>query len=148
MRIALIQSNPLVGDLQGNRLRLQEQCLQAFEAGAELALAPELALWGYPPRDLLLQPSLQQQQDHQLQQLSKVLPPGLGLLLGVVETNGQRLFNAMALQRPRASHTAARRIRLEGDEGIAVALKWKQHNFDAARRGAKPYTIPPRLASC
>jgi NAD+ synthase (glutamine-hydrolysing) len=97
VRIALIQSNPLVGDLQGNRLRLQEQCLQASEAGADLALAPELALWGYPPRDLLLQPSLQQQQDRQLQQLSEALPPGLGLLLGVVETNGQRLFNAMAL---------------------------------------------------
>ena len=70
MRIALIQSNPLVGDLQGNRLRLQEQCLQASEAGADLALAPELALWGYPPRDLLLQPSLQQQQDRQLQPVS------------------------------------------------------------------------------
>ena len=97
MRIALIQSNPLVGDLQGNRQRLQEQCLQAAQAGGELALAPELALWGYPPRDLLLQPALQQQQDRQLDQLSGALPPGFGLLLGVVETSGRRLFNAMAL---------------------------------------------------
>ncbi len=82
VRIALIQSNPLVGDLQGNRQRLQQQCLQAAEAGAELALAPELALWGYPPRDLLLQPALRQQQDRQLDQLSGALPPGFGLLLG------------------------------------------------------------------
>ena len=97
MRIALIQSNPLVGDLQGNRQRLQEQCLQAAQSGGELALAPELALWGYPPRDLLLQPALQQQQDRQLDQLAGALPPGFGLLLGVVETSGRRLFNAMAL---------------------------------------------------
>ena len=109
MRIALIQSNPLVGDLQGNRRRLQEQCLQASEAGADLALAPELALWGYPPRDLLLQPSLQQQQDRQLQQLSEALPPGLGLLLGVVETNGQRLFNAMALVKSKGWQLVARK---------------------------------------
>ena len=98
MRIALIQSNPLVGDLQGNRQRLQEQCLQAAQAG-EL-VAPELALWGYPPRDLLLQPALQQQQDRQLDQLAGALPPGFGLLLGVVETSGRRLFNAMALVEP------------------------------------------------
>ena len=82
---------------RSNRHHLQEQCRQAAQAGAELALAPELALWGYPPRDLLLQPALQQQQDRQLDQLSGALPPGLGLLLGVVETSGQQLFNAMAL---------------------------------------------------
>ena len=97
VRIALIQSNPLVGDLRGNRHHLQEQCRQAAQAGAELALAPELALWGYPPRDLLLQPTLQHQQDRQLDQLSGALDPGFGLLLGVVETSGSQLFNAMAL---------------------------------------------------
>ena len=54
MRIALIQSNPLVGDLRGNAAALLRDARQAAAAGAQLALAPELALWGYPPRDLLL----------------------------------------------------------------------------------------------
>ncbi|MEB3240019.1 MAG: nitrilase-related carbon-nitrogen hydrolase, partial [Cyanobacteriota bacterium] len=74
LRIALIQANPLVGDLHGNREAIAEQCRQAATTGCRLALAPELALWGYPPRDLLLRPALQQEHDRQLQQLAEQLP--------------------------------------------------------------------------
>ncbi len=97
MRIALIQSNPLVGDLNGNRAALQQHCVQAAAQGAQLALAPELALWGYPPRDLLLRPALLEEQDRQLDQLCRELPPGLRLLAGVVEAQAEGLYNAMAL---------------------------------------------------
>ena len=97
MRIALIQSNPLVGDLSGNRAALQQHCGQAAAQGAQLALAPELALWGYPPRDLLLRPSLLEEQGRQLDQLCRALPPGLSLLAGVVEPQPEGLYNSMAL---------------------------------------------------
>ena len=53
MKIALGQINPTVGDFDGNR-RLAEEALAAAEAaGADLLVLPELALSGYPPRDLL-----------------------------------------------------------------------------------------------
>ena len=53
VKIALGQINPTVGDFDGN-LRLAEDALAAAEtAGADLLLLPELALSGYPPRDLL-----------------------------------------------------------------------------------------------
>ena len=53
MKIALGQINPTVGDFDGN-LRLAEDALAAAEAaGADLLVLPELALSGYPPRDLL-----------------------------------------------------------------------------------------------
>ena len=55
MRLALAQINPLVGDLSGNAALLLAACRTAHRQGAELVVAPELALWGYPPRDLLLQ---------------------------------------------------------------------------------------------
>ncbi len=54
MKIALAQINTTVGDFAGTTARLREACERAAELGAELVLAPELAITGYPPRDLLL----------------------------------------------------------------------------------------------
>ena len=56
MRIALAQLNPVVGDLTGNAQRILRAAMEAETQQAELVLTPELSLWGYPPRDLLLHP--------------------------------------------------------------------------------------------
>ena len=57
MRLALAQLNPVVGDLRGNAERILAAARSASAEGATLLLTPELSLWGYPPRDLLLQPA-------------------------------------------------------------------------------------------
>src|ERR1700730_16765949 len=54
MRLALCQLNATVGDIDGNAQRIRAGLLAAREAGAELALFPELSITGYPPEDLLL----------------------------------------------------------------------------------------------
>ena len=54
MRVALAQINPTVGDIRGNEAKVREQLARARQAGAQLALVPELAISGYPPEDLLL----------------------------------------------------------------------------------------------
>jgi len=104
MRLALAQLNPLVGDLAGNGARILAACRQAAGQGANLMLTPELSLWGYPPRDLLLRPSLIAQQATVLQQLADTLAqelPQLTVLVGVAEpigaTDRPNLFNAIAL---------------------------------------------------
>jgi NAD+ synthetase len=55
MRLALAQINPTVGDLTGNSVRIADFIGRARAAGADLVVFPELALSGYPPKDLLLQ---------------------------------------------------------------------------------------------
>ncbi len=55
MRLALAQFNPTVGDIPGNAKALAGWIARARDAGADLVVFPELALTGYPPRDLLLQ---------------------------------------------------------------------------------------------
>jgi NAD+ synthase (glutamine-hydrolysing) len=101
MRIALAQLNPLIGDLQGNAERILQAGTVAAAAGADLLLTPELSLWGYPPRDLLLRPLLVQQQMRVLQELSRALPAPLRALVGTVDPvpgcTTPRLWNAMAL---------------------------------------------------
>ena len=46
----------MVGDLAGNAERIIAALEVAEEAGADLAVFPELAITGYPPEDLLLKP--------------------------------------------------------------------------------------------
>lgn len=52
MRVCIGQIAPVVGDVAGNGLRIREVIAAASEGGARLALLPELAICGYPPRDL------------------------------------------------------------------------------------------------
>ncbi len=53
MRIALAQINNTVGDLDANAAKILAFARRADEGGAELVVFPELALTGYPPRDLI-----------------------------------------------------------------------------------------------
>ena len=56
IRIALCQCNLPVGDLDGNLDRIRALVGRAVEQGADLTVFPELAVTGYPPEDLLLNP--------------------------------------------------------------------------------------------
>jgi len=53
--IALLQVDPTVGDLAHNAARLEGLAQLAAEHGAEVGVSTELAVCGYPPRDLLLE---------------------------------------------------------------------------------------------
>jgi NAD+ synthase (glutamine-hydrolysing) len=55
--IAVSQSNPVLGDIEGNARLIFEAAKQASEAGAKLLVTPELSLTAYPPEDLLLRDS-------------------------------------------------------------------------------------------
>ena len=57
VKVAFAQVDPTVGDLAGNVRLLEQAARTAHAAGAHVVLAPELALTGYPPEDLLLRPA-------------------------------------------------------------------------------------------
>ena len=100
MRVALAQINTTVGDFAGNEARLLAAYRRAAAAGAELVVGPELALTGYPPRDLLLRPGFVQRSLESLQHLAAATGP-TGLLTGFVGGNparpGRVVTNAVAL---------------------------------------------------
>jgi NAD+ synthase (glutamine-hydrolysing) len=101
MRLALAQLDALVGDLVGNGERILNACRRAAEVGARLVLTPELSLWGYPPRDLLLRPSLLEAQSRALESLAAAMPAGTGVLVGMADpipgSERPALYNALAL---------------------------------------------------
>lgn len=104
MKIAIAQINPTIGDLLLNAQKILEAAQRAASSGARLLLTPELSLCGYPPRDLLLNPSFVEAMGITLQDLAQDLPPNLAVLVGTVEPNiqahisgGKGLFNSIAL---------------------------------------------------
>jgi NAD+ synthase (glutamine-hydrolysing) len=104
MKIAIAQLNPTIGDLSGNAQRILDAAQQAVAQGARLMLTPELSLCGYPPRDLLMQPSFITAMAATLAKLAQDLPPQLAVLVGTVQPNersphhgGKSLFNSTAL---------------------------------------------------
>ena len=101
MRLALAQLNPLVGDLHGNASQILAAARQAEAGGASLLLTPELSLWGYPPRDLLLRPSKLAEQTTVLDWLVQQLNGTCSLLVGVAlpasDPRTPNLFNSIAL---------------------------------------------------
>ena len=71
MKIAIAQINTTVGDFDGNSDKIVDAWRRADEAGAELVVLPELALCGYPPRDLLAKPAFLRQNQATLERLAK-----------------------------------------------------------------------------
>jgi NAD+ synthase (glutamine-hydrolysing) len=103
MRVALCQINPTVGDLEGNAARIARDAKRAHAEGADLAVFPELALCGYPPRDLLERDRFVHQMREALEGLAVQVPPALAVLVGFVHraagSTGRMLHNAAALLR-------------------------------------------------
>ncbi|MEG4458338.1 NAD+ synthase [Microcoleus sp. N9_A1] len=104
MKIAIAQLNPTIGDIFGNSNLILEAAKKAEVEGANLLLTPELSLIGYPPRDLLINPSFIADAGVQLEQLAQALPPELAVIAGTalpnanaVKLGGKSLFNSAVL---------------------------------------------------
>ena len=99
MKIALAQINPTIGDFDGNVNKILAMAAQAGREGADLAVFPELAVMGYPPRDLV---EVESFVEHGLRALDAVRKrAALPVLTGFVARNrtgsGKRVMNAAAL---------------------------------------------------
>jgi NAD+ synthase (glutamine-hydrolysing) len=82
-KVAIAQINATVGDLQGNARKVIDAARLAHAQGAVVVLAPELALCGYPPEDLLLRPSFMQACREALDSIAKALVDCTGLAVVV-----------------------------------------------------------------
>jgi NAD+ synthase (glutamine-hydrolysing) len=100
MRLGLLQLNATIGAYDKNRARIEEAYREAVARAAELVLAPELALCGYPPRDLLLREDFVQRGLDTLTQLAAAIGD-VPLIVGYVDRNetrpGRTLRNTAAI---------------------------------------------------
>jgi len=132
LRIALAQINTTVGDFAGNVARI---LVAARAAPADLVLLPELALCGYMPRDLLLEPSFVDACERALGEVARA--PGPPLLLGTVvraKGPGKPLLNVAVL------------VRDGKHEVIAEKRLLPTYDVFDERRYFRPGTMRPPLA--
>jgi NAD+ synthase (glutamine-hydrolysing) len=99
MQLGLAQINTTVGDLSGNCRRIIDAYRTLASRGAELVVFPELAVCGYPPRDLLFKRRFVPDVESALSEIAAAAG-SVPALVGFVETNasgqGRRFFNAAA----------------------------------------------------
>ncbi len=98
MKLALLQLDPTVGALAANVDRILSAARDAEARGAALAITGELAVTGYPPRDLLDRPAFLREVERQTARLVREAPRGLVLVVGTVRARvgepGRALANS------------------------------------------------------
>lgn len=105
MKIALAQINPKVGDFQNNANKIRSFIDRAGNNGAHLVVFPELAVTGYPPKDLLDVPAFI---DENLKALDEIVCSvhNIAVVVGFVDRNkrpyGKLVHNAAAFIQDRA----------------------------------------------
>jgi NAD+ synthase (glutamine-hydrolysing) len=100
MKIALAQIDTTVGDLRGNSGKILDFYRRGVAAGADVVMTPELAITGYPPRDLLAKQRFVHDNLAALHELAAQIG-STALLVGYVDFNlkrpGRDYVNAVAL---------------------------------------------------
>ena len=96
IRVALAQINPTVGDIDGNVERILHAMEWGAKAGAQVVVAPELAVSGYPPEDLLLKRSFLAANQAAVQRIAAAAGEQL-TIVGFVEPSEGNLYNSAAL---------------------------------------------------
>ena len=100
MKVALGQINPTVGDFSGNAAKIVEFSRRAQAAGAALVLFPELAVCGYPPRDLVEKPAFVARNREVAEQIAaqtKGIVVVCGLLSPAQADTGKSVMNSAAV---------------------------------------------------
>ena len=99
MKIALAQTNPTIGDIDANADDIGAAIERAGEQGARLVVLPELSVIGYPPKDLLLKPSVIDHCTEAVQRLAQRCTD-VAAIIGYPQlsdqSTGRHLYNAAA----------------------------------------------------
>ena len=98
MKLAIAQINCVLGDLAGNVAKILHCAGLARQQGAQLLLAPELALCGYPPEDLLLRDGFYRACAQALDELAGKAS-GIAVVVGHPHAQGGKRYNAASLLR-------------------------------------------------
>jgi len=129
-RIAMVQMNPTVGDLDGNVRRITAWLREAKKAKADLVAFPELAITGYPPEDLLLKPRFIADNRRALQEVVRHCR-GLAAVVGYVsQSDGIDPKPARSSVVPAGAHELYNAAAVIADQRlITTYCKWYLPNY-------------------
>ena len=95
VKLAAAQLNQIIGDFDGNALRIVAAVHSACSQGAKIVLTPELSLSAYPPEDLLLRPKfMERSADALLRLKAELATVDCHVIVGVPLLDGGKRYNA------------------------------------------------------
>jgi NAD+ synthase len=115
LTIALAQINPTVGDVAGNIARLRRAREEGARLGADLVVAPELSVAGYPPEDLVLKPAFVAACQAAVRAFAQETASGPAIIVGTPWLQDGKRYNAAAL--------------LDGGKVAALRFKYDLPNY-------------------
>ncbi|HEX5433172.1 MAG TPA: nitrilase-related carbon-nitrogen hydrolase, partial [Candidatus Angelobacter sp.] len=102
MKIALGQINPTIGDFTGNSEKIIEFARKAHAAGAHMTVFSELAVCGYPPRDLLEKAAFVARNRQAIREIASAVPETTiitGFVSPAAVDTGKSVMNSAAVLR-------------------------------------------------
>ncbi|WP_276938532.1 NAD+ synthase [Ferrimicrobium acidiphilum] len=96
LKLACAQVNVSVGAIEQNADRCYSVIEEARQLGVDILLFPELALTGYPPEDLLLQPQFIEDNLVALRKIATMVADDIVVVVGFVR-RGDDLHNSIAV---------------------------------------------------
>ncbi len=129
-RIAMVQMNPTVGDLDGNVRQITGWLREARKAKVDLVAFPELAITGYPPEDLLLKPRFIADNRRALQEIVRHCR-GLAAVVGYVsQSDGLDPKPARSSVVPAGAHELYNAAAVIADQTLVTTYcKWYLPNY-------------------
>ncbi len=118
MKIALAQTNPVIGDFHNNSNTIFRYIKHATDTGCRLIIFPEFALSGFPPQELLQRPVFLATQQKTLSfLLDEIIKNGISIdiILGVFEKNNKEkeesfFSSAIVIQKGKTSFLCRRKL--------------------------------------
>lgn len=97
LKIALVQFNPIIADLDGNTNKIISYIREARSIGCNLVVFPELSITGYPPLDFLYINDFLDRCDQSIEKICDAAQ-GISVIVGAPvrnpSTEGKDLYNA------------------------------------------------------
>ena len=94
MNIRIAQINPIVGDIDGNSKLIRKTITSSPDDS--IIVFPELAITGYPPQDLLLDPKFINQAQNAIQSLKTYVQRKVAII-GLPRYYDENLYNSAAI---------------------------------------------------
>ncbi len=113
--VALAQLNFRIGDIRENKAKILDAIHRARSQDADLVIFSEVALLGYPPRDMVDRHDLLARQRQALKEIASQTDEKLAAIVGFIDKNhadeGHRLLNSAAFcARGEVTHTVAKTL--------------------------------------
>ncbi|NDF11846.1 MAG: NAD+ synthase [Proteobacteria bacterium] len=95
--IALAQLNFTVGDIEGNKARIQSAIKSARDP--DIIIFSELAVVGYPPEDLVMRSAFQKRAIAAIEEIARANRAGPTIIIGGISIEKEKCFNSVYVLR-------------------------------------------------